>query len=71
MAHGLRGATVVELLLTHEVRGRGLGTCLSVLLARNLPLPDDHVLHGTIHIDNHTARRSALAAGRIDVGGRS
>lgn len=71
VAHGLRGATVVELLLTHEVRGRGLGKDLSVLLARNLPLPDDHVLHGTIHIDNHTARRSALAAGRIDVGGRS
>lgn len=36
-AHGLRGATVAELRLTHEVRGHGLGRHLSVLLARNLP----------------------------------
>ncbi len=58
------------LLLTHEVRGRGLGKDLSVLLARHLRLPDDQILSGTIHINNHAARRSALAAGRIDVGGR-
>jgi len=70
VAHGLRGATVIVLLLAHEVRGRGLGKYLSVLLARNLSLPDDQVLSGTIHINNLTARRSALAAGRIDVGGR-
>ena len=70
VAHGLRGATIVVLLLSHEVRGRGLGQHLSVLLARNLPMPDDQVLHGTIHVDNRTARRSALAARRVDVGGR-
>ena len=70
VAHGLRGATVVVLMLTQEARGRGFGKGLSALLARNLPMPDDQVLSGTIHVDNLTARRSALAAGRIDVGGR-
>lgn len=33
-------------------------------------MSDDQVLSGTIHIDNLSARRSALSAGRIDVGGR-
>ena len=66
---GVRGATVVELILDHAYRGRGYGQHLSTLLAQALPLPDDECLLGTIHADNVTSYRSALAAGRVDVGG--
>ena len=66
---GVRGATVVELILDHAVRGRGYGRHLSTLLARAIPLGDDECLLGTIHVDNVTSYRSALAAGRVDVGG--
>jgi GNAT superfamily N-acetyltransferase len=66
---GVRGATVVELILDHPFRGRGYGKHLSTLLARGVPLPDDQCLMGTIHADNTTSYRSALAAGRVDVGG--
>jgi len=66
---GVRGATVVELILDHRYRGRGYGQHLSTLLSRALPLPDDECLLGTIHADNVTSYRSALAAGRVDVGG--
>jgi hypothetical protein len=67
--HGLRGFTVIELLLDPAVRGHGYGRHLSTLLARHLEAPDDAFLLGTIHVDNHRAYRSALAAGRTDVGG--
>lgn len=67
--HGVRGATVVELLLDPLRRRRGYGRHLSVLLARALPLPDHQCLLGTIHADNTPAYRAALAAGRVDVGG--
>ena len=66
---GVRGATVVELVLDPAFRGRGYGKHLSTLLARAVPLPDDQCLMGTIHADNVTSYRSALAAGRVDVGG--
>jgi L-amino acid N-acyltransferase YncA len=66
---GVRGATVVELILDHGFRGRGYGKHLSTLLATAVPLPDDQCLMGTIHADNVTSYRSALAAGRVDVGG--
>lgn len=66
---GLRGATVVELLLDHPFRGAGHGRHLSTLLARALPMPDDEHLIGTIHADNLPAYRAALAAGRLDLGG--
>jgi L-amino acid N-acyltransferase YncA len=66
---GVRGATVVELVLDHAFRGRGLGRHLSTLLATAVTLPDDQCLMGTIHADNTTSLRSALAAGRVDVGG--
>ena len=32
-------------------------------------MPDEEHLLGTIHADNVSAYRSALAAGRVDVGG--
>ncbi len=66
---GVRGAVVIELLLDHRYRGRGYGAHLSTLLARSLPMPDDECLIGSIHHQNLPALRSALAAGRIDVGG--
>lgn len=66
---GVRGATVVELILDHPFRGRGYGRHLSTLLARGVTLPDDQCLMGTIHADNTPSYRSALAAGRLDVGG--
>ena len=66
---GMRGATVVELLLAPEQRGRGWGRHLSVLLAHALSMDDGDCLMGRIHLDNASAYRSALAAGRVDVGG--
>jgi GNAT superfamily N-acetyltransferase len=66
---GVRGATVVELLLDPAFRGQGLGAHLSTLLARALPLPDEQLLLGEVHADNRPAYRAALAAGRVDVGG--
>lgn len=66
---GLRGATVVELLLDHPFRSAGHGRHLSTLLARALPMPDEQFLLGTIHSANTPAYRAALAAGRVDVGG--
>lgn len=67
--HGLRGAIVVVLLLDPAVRGRGYGRHLSTLLAQHLPAPDDRFLLGTIHRDNTASYKSAIAAGRLDVGG--
>lgn len=66
---GVRGATVVELLLAAEHRGRGIGKHLSTLLAKAVSLDDDACLMGTIHSDNVRAYRSAISAGRVDVGG--
>jgi GNAT superfamily N-acetyltransferase len=68
-SHGLRGFTVVELLLDPAFRGRGFGRHLSTLLAQGLDAPDTAFLLGTIHVDNTPAYRSAIASGRIDVGG--
>ncbi len=69
VASGCRGSEVVELVLAPGFCGRGYGAALSILLARGVPQPDDQWLFGTIHADNQPAYRSALAAGRIDVGG--
>ena len=66
---GVRGATVIELILDHPFRGQGYGRHLSTLLARALPFSDDECLMGTIHAENTAAYRSALAAGPVDVGG--
>ncbi len=66
---GLPGFTVHELILTESARGAGFGRSLTTLLARALPGNDSQVLTGTIHLDNTGARRAALAAGRLDVGG--
>ena len=67
--HGLRGAVVIELLLDLSVRGRGYGKHLSTLLAKQMGMPDDQFVLGTIHVDNTPAYRSAIASGRHDVGG--
>ena len=66
---GVRGATVIELLLDHQYRDLGYGQHLSTLLAKALRLPDEECLMGTVHADNVPAYRSALRAGRVDVGG--
>jgi hypothetical protein len=69
VASGMTGARVIELILDHPYRGRGYGPSLTTLLARKLDLPGDQALFGTIHHQNTAAYRSALAAGRVDVGG--
>jgi hypothetical protein len=66
---GIRGATVVELILDESCRGFGHGRHLSALLAKALPMPDDQCLMGTIHAHNLPSYRSAVGAGRVDVGG--
>ena len=66
---GLRGYIVIELLLDPGIRGRGYGKHLSGLLARHLDAAGDAFLLGTIHTDNLPSYRSAIASGRIDVGG--
>ncbi|MDQ6934581.1 MAG: hypothetical protein M3130_04730 [Actinomycetota bacterium] len=66
---GVRGARVVELVLDQLFRGQGHGPHLSTLLAKVLPLPDEECLMGTVHHGNAPAYRSALGAGRVDVGG--
>ena len=67
--HGLRGYIVIELLLDPGVRGHGYGKHLSGLLARHVDAAGDAFLLGTIHTDNLPSYRSAIASGRIDVGG--
>lgn len=67
--HGLRGYIVIELLLEPGVRGHGYGKHLGGLLARHLDAAGDAFLLGTIHTDNLPSYRSAIASGRIDVGG--
>ncbi len=65
---GLPAYTVQDIILAATYRGRGYGSHLSTLLARNLP--DDHpFLVGTIHANNQGARTAALKAGRTDIGG--
>jgi hypothetical protein len=66
---GLPGFTVSELILTASARGAGLGRSLTTLLAQALPGDGDEVMTGTIHLNNTGARRAALAAGRLDIGG--
>jgi len=66
---GIRGATVVELILDDSYRGCGYGRHLSALLAMALAMPDDKCLMGTIHAHNLPSYRSAIGAGRVDVGG--
>jgi hypothetical protein len=66
---GMPGAVVIELVLDHPHRGRGYGPALSTLLAKALPLAGDQALFGTVHYENKSAYRAALASGRVDVGG--
>jgi GNAT superfamily N-acetyltransferase len=67
--HGLRGYIVIELLLDPAARSHGYGKHLGGLLARHLDAAGDAFLLGTIHTDNLPSYRSAIASGRIDVGG--
>ena len=66
---GVRGATVVELILDHSLPRSRVRAAPEHPAVPGLPLPDDECLLGTIHADNVTSYRSALAAGRVDVGG--
>jgi GNAT superfamily N-acetyltransferase len=67
---GVRGFTVVELILDDSYRGKGYGRHLSSSLATALAAGDEDLcLLGTIHYGNVAAYRAALRAGRVDVGG--
>ncbi|OLV17920.1 hypothetical protein [Deinococcus marmoris] len=65
---GLSAQVVQEMLLAPHARGHGLGSSLSILLARHLPA-DGRVLSGTIHGENRGAQTAARRAGRHDIGG--
>lgn len=65
---GLSCYEVQEIILIPEFRGRGHGSCLTTLLAQELP-ERDKVLIGTIHANNRGALQAARRAGRHDVGG--
>lgn len=65
---GLRGFVVVEMFLDGAHRGRGFGPVVGRHLIGHLPAEDGDVLYGTIHHGNVSARRSAYAGGRVDVG---
>lgn len=68
---GLLGFGVTEMVLNSAARGQGLGCAVQVRLAEALkPLgePSD-LLYGTIGAENPPMLKTALRAGRLDVGG--
>lgn len=65
---GLSGFVVTEMFLEGAHRGRGFGPAVGRRLVERLQGEAGDVLYGTVHHGNVTARRSAYAAGREDVG---
>jgi hypothetical protein len=68
---GLQGFVVTEMVLSGSARGQGLGCAVQVRLAEALqPLgePSD-LLYGTIGAENPPMLKTALRAGRLDIGG--
>lgn len=69
---GLSGFCVAEIVLGGAFRGQGLGGSVQLQLASQLVeggARGDELLFGTIGALNTPARRTALRAGRVDLGG--
>jgi len=69
---GLSGFCVAEIVLDHAFRGQGLGNAVQLQLASQLVAGGAEradLLFGTIGAVNVAARRTALRAGRVDLGG--
>ncbi|MCL4209344.1 MAG: hypothetical protein HRU76_00680 [Phycisphaeraceae bacterium] len=67
--HGLRGWWMRERFLYDTHRGQGLGAAALAAFLRSLPSRPHDLLYGTIAPKNQPSMRSALALGRVDVGG--
>ncbi len=69
---GLSGFCMAEIVLTGAFRGQGLGRAVQLQLAAQLAEQGagrDELLFGTIGAVNVAAQRTALGAGRVDLGG--
>ena len=66
---GVRGLQVVEIVLTRAARGQGLGLAVHQRFARAVAAIDPAtVLLGTISAKNAPSLRTALRAGRLEIG---
>lgn len=71
---GLSGFCVAEIVLAGAFRGRGLGSAVQIRLAEALVqrgAQESDILFGTVGEVNVAARRTALRAGRTDLGGHA
>ena len=68
---GLQGYVVTEMVLNSAARGKGLGCAVQIQLAEALlPLGErSDLLYGTIGAENPPMLKTALRAGRLDIGG--
>ena len=66
---GLDGLSVVELVLSEDVAGRGLGVVVLRHMAEILSPEGDTIIFGTVDARNIPAIKTARRAGGIDVGG--
>jgi len=67
--HGLRGWMMRERFLYDTHRGRSLGPASLWAFIRSLRCDEGDLLYGTIAPENQPSMRSALALGRVDIGG--
>ena len=66
---GVRGAFMVEIILSREARGQRLGAAVHQRMAEAILERDSAaIIHGTIWGGNLASRRAAERAGRIDIG---
>jgi hypothetical protein len=66
---GVRGLQVVEIVLTRAARGQGLGSAVHQRFARVVAAIDPvTVILGTISAKNAPSLRTALKAGRLEIG---
>jgi hypothetical protein len=66
---GVRGLQVVEIVLTRAARGKGLGPAVHQRFARAMAAIDPAtVILGTISAKNAPSLRTALKAGRLEIG---
>jgi hypothetical protein len=65
----VRGLQVVEIVLTRAARGQGLGPAVHQRFARRVAADDPAtIIMGTISAKNAPSLRTALRAGRMEIG---